>query len=188
MPEPDAAEFTALALQNPINAELLRRLPALALAQCHLVAGCLFQAVWNAKTGRPPADQVKDYDVFYFDDRDLSYEAEDAVIRRATPLFADLGVPVELKNQARVHLWYRQRFGGDYPKLRSAEDGIDRYLIPCTCVGIAAETRTLYAPNGLSDLWHGILRPNPIHPDPALFREKAISYQARWPWLTIAAG
>jgi hypothetical protein len=185
MGEPDATGFVALAMTNPLNREILRRLPQLGLPQCYLVAGCLFQAVWNARCGRSPESSVKDYDVFYFDDSDLSYEAEDAVIQRAADLFADIGVTVEVKNQARVHLWYRQRFGGDYPRLHSAQDGIDRYLIPCTCVGIEAETGELYAPYGLSELWHGILRMNPVHPDLVRFREKAQSYRARWPWLTI---
>jgi hypothetical protein len=61
---------------------------------------------------------VKDYDVFYFDDSDLSWDAEDAVIRRVQEAVADLGVTVEVKNQARVHLWYEQRFKATYPRLR----------------------------------------------------------------------
>ncbi len=173
---PDAAGFVALAMANPLNAEILRRLPQLGLPQCHLVAGCLFQAIWNARCDRPPETGVKDYDVFYFDEADISYAAEDAVIQRAAALFADLGVTVEVKNQARVHLWYGQRFGGAYPRLRSVQDGIDRYLIPCTCVGIEAGSGELYAPYGLAELWRGILRMNPVHPDPLRFREKAESF------------
>jgi hypothetical protein len=177
--------FIAWAMENPVNAALLDRLPQLGLPQCHLTAGCLFQAAWNRRSGRPPQEGIKDYDVFYFDDRDLSWEAEDAVIREAEALFADLGVPVEVRNQARVHLWYGQRFGGDYPRLRSATDGIDRYLVQCTCIGIEAATGRLYAPNGLQDMVEGVLRPNPLNPSPGLFRAKAESYRARWPWLTI---
>lgn len=176
----------AQAMANPVNAALIERLPRLGLAQCYLTAGCLFQAVWNRRSGQPPEASVKDYDVFYFDDSDLSWEAEDAVIRRAAALVADLGATVEVKNQARVHLWYRQRFGGDYPQLRSATDGIDRYLVQCTCIGIEAATGRLYAPNGLADMAAGILRPNPLNPSPELFRAKAEAYRARWPWLTIA--
>ncbi|MBU6499694.1 MAG: nucleotidyltransferase family protein [Rhodospirillales bacterium] len=184
---PTAETFLAWARANPRNAEILRRLPALGLPQCHLVAGCLFQAVWNRLSGQPADAQVRDYDVFYFDDTDLSYEAEDAVIRRAATLFADLGAPVELRNQARVHLWYPARFGRPYPRLASARDGIDRYLVACTCIGIEAASGVLYAPGGLADLWQGMLRINARLPEPALFRAKALSYQARWPWLTIVA-
>ena len=178
-------DLVAAALENVANAEILRRLPDLGVPEAHLVAGCLFQAVWNRKSGWPVDRHIKDYDVFYFDDGDLSWEAEDQIIRRARDLFADLGVVIEVKNQARVHLWYRDRFGADYPKLASARDGIDRYLVTCTCIGIAARTGALYAPNGLDDLEAGVLRINPVNSQPTRFFEKAESYKARWPWLTV---
>lgn len=177
--------LVAVALENPANVEILRRLPDLGVPEAHLVAGCLFQALWNRKSGWAVDRHIKDYDVFYFDDRDLSWEAEDQVIRRAQGLFADLGVVIEVKNQARVHLWYRDRFGADYPKLASARDGIDRYLATCTCIGIEAATRVLYAPYGLDELDAGVLRMNPVNSQPRRFLEKAESYKVRWPWLTV---
>ena len=174
----------AEAMRDPVNAALMARLPALALPQGFLTAGCLFQAAWNHTAGRPPGWGVKDYDVFYFDS-DLSWEAEDAVIRRVNEAVADLGATVEVKNQARVHLWYEQRFKAHYPRLRSARDGIDRYLIACTRVGIDLADGSLYAPDGLGDLSAGILRMNPLLPMPEMFAVKARDYQSRWPWLRI---
>ena len=173
-----------LAMANPVNAEITARLPALGLDQCFLTAGCLFQAVWNHQSNLSAAHGVKDYDVFYFD-TDLSYEAEDAVIRAAERLFEDLGVNVEVKNQARVHLWYGQRFGRPYPQLLTAKDGIDRYLVAGTCIGLEVATGEVYAPYGLADVEQGVLRINPLHPEPELFVRKARSYQERWPWLQI---
>lgn len=181
----NSEDFLALARRNPINVELLTRLRALALPQCHLTAGCLFQTVWNLRTDRAADADVKDYDVFYFDASDLSWEAEDAAIRRVTAATADLGVAVEVKNQARVHRWYAERFGAAYPALQSARDGIDRYLVACTCVGIDVADGRLYAPDSLQDLADGILRINPRHALPDLFRAKAASYQARWSWLRV---
>jgi hypothetical protein len=183
---PSADDFIACAREDPVNAALLDRLPVLGLPQGHLTAGCLFQAWWNWRSGRPPGEGIKDYDVFYFDDRDLSWEAEDAVIRRVREATADLAVEVEVKNQARVHLWYPARFGQSYPRLRSARDGIDRYLVACTCIGIALDDGALHAPDGLDDMHRGILRPNPLMPATELFMAKAASYRARWSWLTIA--
>ena len=179
--------FIANAMRNPVNAVLIERLRALRLNECFLAAGCLFQASWNLRSGQPADWGVNDYDVFYFDNRDLSWEAEDAVIARVQQQVADLGVQVEVKNQARVHLWYRQRFGADYPQLHSARDGIDRYLVACTCVGIDVADGRLYAPNGLEELGQGLLRMNPMLPQPAMFLRKAANYQARWPWLTVVA-
>jgi hypothetical protein len=170
---------------NPVNVALLERLPQLRLPQCHLVAGCLFQALWNQRSGREAGADVADYDVFYFDDIDPSWEAEDAAIQRAQSLLADLGVRVEIRNQARVHLWYPSRFGHPYPQLRSAREGIDHYLVECTCVGIAVDTGELYAPNGLDELAEGVLRINPRMALPDLFQAKARSYQSRWPWLRV---
>ncbi len=182
--------FLPAILQNPINRAILARLPALGLPDAWLTAGCLFQTVWNLQTGRPPAEGIKDYDIFYFDGGDLSWEAEDREIRRLGHALRDLAAPVELKNQARVHLWYGERFGSEYPQLRSSRDGIDRFLVECTCVGVQAGAdgaMEVYAPNGLDDLTRGILRPNPRSPSPALFLAKAESYRARWPWLRIEA-
>lgn len=182
----DTGTFIELALRNPVNAALLRdRLPALNLRECHLTAGCLFQAIWNHRSGRPADWGVKDYDVFYFDDSDLSWEAEDDVIRRVQAATSDLGVNVEVRNQARVHLWYEQRFKAPYPVLRSAREGIDRYLVACTCVGIEVASGALYAPDGLMDLAAGVLRMNPRYAAAGMFMEKAQSYRERWQWLRI---
>ena len=147
----DSRDFISCAMSNPANVALLSRLPSLVLDQCYLTAGCLFQAVWNRSSGQAADWGIKDYDVFYFDEHDLSWEAEDAVIQRVAALSGDLGIRVETRNQARVHLWYEQRFGTSYPKLASARDGIDRYLVSCTCVGIEVASGDLYAPNGLQE-------------------------------------
>jgi len=179
-------QFLDCALSNPVNAILLLRLATLELGQCHLTAGCLFQPVWNKRSDRAPEWGIKDYDVFYFDN-DLSWEAEDSVIRRVGAITEDLGVRVEVRNQARVHLWFRKRFGGYYPPLASARDVIDRYLIACTCVGIDVASSALYAPDDLDDLADGILRINQRFPQPDLFYRKAEDYRDRWPWLRIVS-
>jgi hypothetical protein len=181
-------DFLATALANPINRAILERLPRLGLGQPHLVAGCIYQTSWNLASGRPPAENIKDYDVFYFDDRDLSYEAEDAVVRAVANATADLGVTVDVKNQARVHLWYRQRFGVERPPLRSCREAIASFTAVAKCVGIAVSpdgALELVAPYGLDDTIAGVLRLNPHCPDPESFRPKAESQQARWPWLRI---
>jgi len=180
-----AEEFIETAKQNDVNTEILKRLPPLDLPQCYLTAGCLFQTAWNQISGQPPDWGVKDYDIFYFDPADLSWEAEDAVIRQTESLLTDLNVTIEVKNQARVHLWYQNRFNAAYPQLSSSRDGIDRYLVACTCIGIDVATGELYAPYGLDDVYDGLLRVNPLNSQPLLFQQKAEHYRKRWPWLRI---
>src|ERR1700730_14777606 len=50
-------------------------------------SGAVYQPVLNHLTGRAPDYGIKDYDLAYFDAADLSYEAEDAVIRRVRAAF-----------------------------------------------------------------------------------------------------
>ena len=189
--EPTLAHFLRDVLANRCNRAILERWERLALPDGWLVAGCLFQAVWNRRIGAPVEANVKDYDLFYFDGADLTQEGERQVQARVDAVLGDLGVVVEAKNQARVHLWYREYFGHDYPRLRSARDGIDRFLIPATCVGLRPEADggwELYAPHGLTLLYSGVLAPNPLTDHPRLFEAKAQSYRARWPWLRIEPG
>src|SRR5258708_16008615 len=103
-------QFLPLALRNPLNQTIVDELYTLALPDAWLVSGCLVQTVWNVKTGRDVDYGISDYDVFYFDP-DTSWEAEDAVIRNLAKRFATLGVTVEVRNQARVHLWHTHKHG-----------------------------------------------------------------------------
>ena len=89
---------------DPLVSDALARARSLNLPDWLVVSGVLYNSVWNHLTGKPSGYGIKDVDLFYFDDSDLSYEAEDAVIRRAARPFEGLQLPVEVRNQARVHL------------------------------------------------------------------------------------
>ncbi|WP_293935532.1 nucleotidyltransferase family protein [Iodobacter sp.] len=177
------ATFLANVLQNRNNAKIIERWDALGLKEGWLVAGCLFQTIWNSLSGQAPESNIKDYDFFYFDATDLSVAAEREVQLHVEGVLAELNITVEVANQARVHCWYEADFGHPYSPLGSAKEGIDRFLIPATCVGI--NNKEVYAPNGLQLLYEGLLTPNPLTPHEPLFIRKATSYQQRWPWLRI---
>jgi len=183
LPPEKAARFIQDALRNEHNRVILERMPLLGLPDAWLVAGCLFQTVWNLRDGRAPEADIKDYDLFYFDAGDTSEVGEQRVQARVDDVLDDLGVTIEASNQARVHLWYESTFGQPYEALRSARDGIDRFLVPATCVGV--RPGELYAPNGLELLYEGILAMNPLMPHRDLFERKAASYRARWSWLRV---
>src|SRR5215470_3097621 len=183
----DEACFIDLVLSNAINREILSRLPALGLAEAWLVSGALFQTVWNRLTDRPVDHGIKDYDIFYFD-LDTSYEAEDDAIARAKTIFRDLKCAVEVRNQARVHLWYGEKFGVRYPPLGRATEGIDRFLMRQAQVGIRPRDALyeVYAPRGFADIERLIVRPNltqNFRTD--LYHEKAARWKSLWPELTI---
>ena len=183
----DEARFIEAVCRNRVNRLILERLPGFGLADAWLVSGSLFQTVWNVLTGRAPDYGIKDYDIFYFDP-DTSWEAEDAIIHRVTAAVSDIGVSVEPRNQARVHLWYSDKFGTTYPPLRRATEGIDRFLAQAAQVGIRPAQRghAVYAPHGFDDIAMLTIRPNRgpnFRAD--LYEAKAATWKARWPELRI---
>lgn len=181
------AEFIDAAFTNPTNRKIVDRLGSLGCADAWLVSGALFQSVWNLVTARPPYYGIRDYDIFYFD-ADLSWEAEDAVIRRASRVYADLGERVEIRNQARVHLWYRDKFGAPYSRLRRATHGIDRFLMTCAQVGIGRPCGAIsvYAPAGFDDIERMVVRPNrTANFQAATYYAKALRWREVWPEITV---
>jgi hypothetical protein len=151
--------------RNEVLTEVLSRAASLALRGWYLTAGCLFQTVWNVVTGRPPQEGIRDYDLFYFDACDLSWEAEDTVIQAGHNVFGDVQAAVEIRNEARVHLWYEQKFGVPCPAYESTEAAIDSFAATTCCLGVRLEADRrwrVYAPHGLSDVFNLVVRPNPV--------------------------
>lgn len=153
-----------------------------------IFSGAVYQTAWNALTGRDPDHGIKDYDLGYFDP-DTSWDAEDAVIARARGAFgAPLDDLVEVRNQARVHLWFEQRFGEPYAPLQDTADALIRFVSPTFAVGVrldAGDRLTVAAPFGLDDLFALTIRPNPQRPEALGFARASASAKARWPEITV---
>lgn len=107
-------------------------------------------------------DHIRDYDLTYFDSTNTSYEAEDKRIRAAAELFADLPALVEVRNQARVHLWYEDHFGYPIEPYRSVEEAIATWPTTASAIGVRGIPGQLsvYAPFGLGDVLGMVARPN----------------------------
>jgi uncharacterized protein len=174
--------------ENATLIDVLARAATMDLPGWYLVAGCLYQTVWNVVTGQPPEAGILDYDLVYFDDSDLSWEAEDKVIRAGNTVFTGLPAPVQIRNQARVHLWYGQKFGVPCSPHTSTEDAIDTYEATTVSLGIRQEPggawRT-YAPYGLSDVFNMTVRPNPVLATRDVYQAKTTRWKRQWPELTV---
>jgi hypothetical protein len=180
-------EFIKAALSNPINRAIVDEIAALGLPDAWVAGGCLVQTVWNMLTKREPAYGINDYDVIYFDP-DTTWEAEDTVIRQLAQRLAPLQVRIEVRNQARVHLWYQQKHGRPYPSLTSSTQSIDRFLTTNTQVGIrsTASGYEIYAPRGLDDAANLIVRPNSSENfSAANYAAKVSRWKVRWPEITV---
>src|SRR5688500_18990461 len=110
-PAAQRAALEDIIRQHPLLMEVLVGLRELDVPDHLLVAGASYNEVWNHLTDRPALTGVNDVDVFYFDASDIGWDAEDRVIKALDQRFADLPVPVQVRNQARVHLWFEAKFG-----------------------------------------------------------------------------
>jgi len=183
-----AGFFRQVLRRNRTLTEVLARGAAMGLPGWYLVAGCLYQTVWNVVTGQPAEDGILDYDLAYHDATDLSWDAEDAVIRTGNQVFAGLPAPVQIRNQARVHLWYEPKFAIPCPPHASTEAAIGTYEATTACLGVRQETGgrwRIYAPHGLSDVFNLVVRPNPVLAPRHVDEAKTTRWRAQWPDLTI---
>ncbi len=173
---------------DPVLMDVLFGLRDAAVPDSLLVAGALYNAVWNSLSGRPPLYGVNDLDVFYFDASDLSYEAEDRVIRQLGARFAHLPVPVQVRNQARVHLWFEEKFGAPFTPLSSSAQMLERYAAKTHAVAARLEpddSLTILAPFGLDDIFSFRVVPNHALANRPGYETKAVRAKATWPEVTV---
>lgn len=167
---------------------VLTTVRGLGLDDWRVFSGAVYQSVWNAVTGRPVGYGRKDYDLGYFDP-DVSWDAEDAVIKRVAAAFDEpFRAAVEVRNQARVHIWFPDRFGEAYEALTGTDEALARFVAPAFAVGVrleADDTISIAAPFGLEDVFSMTLRSNPNRPRARGWDKAVASARARWPELTV---
>jgi hypothetical protein len=180
--------LTEIVRAAPALMQVLETVCALDPPDWLVFSGAVYQRVLNHLTGRPADYGVRDYDLGYFDPSDISYEAEDIVIRRVAAAFAEpLRSQVEVRNQARVHLWFEAHFGEPYTPLASTAEALTHFASPMFAIGVrldAGGELHIEAPFGLADLFDLRLRPNPRRPTEN-FPRIAAGVTARWPELRV---
>jgi len=185
-----AARLTQIVRAAPSLMHVLQTARTLDLPDWLVMSGAVYQRVLNHLTGRPADYGIKDYDLGYFDASDISYDAEDVVIRRVAAAFDEpLKSTVEVRNQARVHVWFENHFGEAYTPLSSTAEALERFVSPMFAVGVRldpGDRLQIAAPFGLADLFALRLRPNPRRPGGG-FERAAASALSRWPELRVEA-
>ncbi len=173
---------------NRVVSKILEGAPRLALPDWYLGAGCVAQTVWNELHGFPPTVNISDYDLVYFDRSDLSEDSEDFRAAQARELLQDLGGEIDLKNEARVHLWYPDHFGYAIEPYTSTEDAISTWPTTATAVGVRKEADgqlTVFAPFGLDDLFGLVVRPNKRQITEEIYLRKVERWTKCWPKLVV---
>ncbi|MFC3441650.1 nucleotidyltransferase family protein [Sphingobium rhizovicinum] len=172
-----------LAADHPVTATILSRWHHVALPDAWLSGSLLAQARWNEAFGFPPLHGIADADIIYFGSTDLSEAAEQAVAQRVQALYADLPVRLDVKNEARVHLWYPDHFGKAIAPYHSAVQATTTF--PTTASAVAITPHALSAPFGLDDLMQPVVRANATQIDRTYYEAKATRWALHWPDLVI---
>ncbi len=187
MSETDLQFLERAIRSSPVLGPVLDRWAEVRLPDAWLAAGAVAQTVWNAKLGYPPDHGIRDVDIVYFDGEDLTAESEQAEAQRIASLFAHSSVRCDVKNEARVHLWYEARFGSAIAPYRSTEDAIATFPTTATAIGVRRTDGRfeISAPFGLTDLFHLIVRPNKTQINEEIYEAKLSRWQIYWPRLDI---
>jgi hypothetical protein len=130
---------------------------------------------------------VHDIDVAFFDTGDLTRERDQAATQHLSEL---LDRPWEASNQAGVHTWYHDYFGGPpvTPFVRM-HDAVATWPETATCVALRLTGHHIEvcAPHQLDDLLDGVWRRNPtrVSIDESQRRLARHAVATRWPTVTI---
>ena len=170
--------------RNKTLKEILKRLEKSNLKKYYVGAGCINQTVFNYLHGFKIDANINDYDIVYYDE-DTSYEKENIVIKYVKEILKDLEVDIDIKNEARVHLWYNKKYNANILPYTSLEDAISRWGTTITCIGVRLENNNLIvdAPYGLNDLFNMIIRPVKIDFKEEDYIRKVNKWKKNWPKL-----
>lgn len=182
------SQLVQIIKNSPRIMKILQTCRDAGLPDWRLVSGAIYGSVFNHLTNKTPDYGIKDYDIAYYD-ADTSYEAEDVWIKKIdAALPEDLRPLVEVRNQARVHLWFEKKFGSPYPQLKNTDESLEHYLCYAHAVAVCLEnddTISIAAPFGLEDVFEMVMRPNPNRGQTENRAAKSQSIKERWPEVTI---
>jgi hypothetical protein len=183
----ERARLERIVMASPILAPIVRQWAEISLPDCWLVAGAITQTVWNDAFALEPGYGLADVDLVYFDGSDLSEGAEADHAARVRGRFSDLGVKIDVKNEARIHLWYANKFGHEISPYTSARHAITTFPTTATAIGIQpADSRLLISvPFGLTDLFDTVVRPNKVQVTREIYEAKVMRWRPLWPRLKI---
>jgi uncharacterized protein len=176
------AELAELLAAEPWLQRALDAVASSGLPEAWIGAGVIRDVVWGRLHGAFDPAVVRDIDVAYFDPDDLTTERDQAAQETLARL-ADL--PWEATNQAAVHTWYHQHFGGAaVESFASVHDAVVTWPETATCVSVrhAPGGIEICAPHGLADLLGGVWRVNPVRVTPEISRARLARQRVRVRW------
>lgn len=173
--------------KNNLFIKLLNLLKDFELPNWYVGGGSIGQIVWNYYHSFNLNYGINDFDVVYFDP-DTSYEAEDVFIQKGKKIFNDFQIRVEIRNQARVHLWFPEKTGIQMKPFSCVEEAISTFPTTSSTIGVTLnpkEKLQIFAPRGLYDILTITMRANKVRVSKKAFAKKAKDWSKKWPKLKV---
>jgi hypothetical protein len=179
-------ELVSAVLASALLRPVLEQLDGCGLPDWFLGAGAVAQTVWNSRYGYADGRGIADLDIVYFEP-DTAAELELQARRMVAARLAQVGVKVDVKNQARVHLWYPESFGDRIRPYGSIQDALATWPTTATAVGVRMHEGAVvvYSAFGLSDLFGGVVRANRVQVPRTVYEAKASRWASLWPQLRV---
>lgn len=183
--------FIAILEKNKELMEILDYITKLGLPNFYIAAGSVFQTIWNYYDGSDLNFGIKDIDVIYFNNKDLSVEKDLEYYKIINEFVKSKGFnyEIDVSNEARMHLWKLEHEQvEDIEPYKSSEDAISKWIATVHAVGITKENNEIkvYAPYGLSDIFSKTIRPiKHKNNSKELYDKKAASWKKRFNNLSV---
>lgn len=135
----------------------------LKLPNFYIAAGSVFQTIWNYYDNKPLNYGIKDIDVIYYNKDDLSVDTDINYFNLINDYCINQGYnyEIDVSNEARMHLWKKEKFNIDVEQYVNSEDAINKWIATVHAIGITKKNEKIkiYAPYGLSDIYSKTIRP-----------------------------
>lgn len=156
--------FISILEKNKELMAMLDYISELNLPNFYIAAGSVFQTIWNYYDNRELNYGIKDIDVIYFNNNDLSVEKDLEYYNIINNYAKSKGFnyEIDVSNEARMHLWKMEHNQGEnIEPYKNSEDAISKWIATVHAIGITKENDQIkvYAPYGLSDIFSKTIRP-----------------------------
>lgn len=178
------ARLEEIVLNHAWLMEALRAVRDVAVPEAYVGAGVVRDTVWDELSGIVTLEPSGDIDVAYFERIEAQPDWR-ALLQERAPQFR-----WDVTNQATIHRWQSKALGRGVRAYSSTSAAVAAWPETATAVAVRLARNgrlELLAPCGLDDLFAGVLRRNPMTPDPGAFarRLRDHAWTKRWPLLRV---
>lgn len=182
--------FISILKHNKELMEILDYVSKLKLPNFYIASGAIFQTIWNYYDGKDLNFGIKDIDIIYYNNADLTVE-KDLEYYKIINKYAKskhFDYEIDVSNEARMHLWKKNHENKNIDQYKNSEDAIAQWLATVQSIGLTKVNGDIrvYAPYGLSDIFSKTIRPIKHKGNSKeLYDKKVASWQQRFSDLKI---